>query len=75
MKRASLICCALLTAGAAYAPPAPQAVPDREPTRLAAMTVSECHVYAYLRDTIVTRQQLKRMLNSCTTGDTRPRDV
>ena len=72
MRKASLTCGILLLSGAAYAPPA---VPDREPARLAAVTVSECHVYAYLRDTIVTRQQLRKTPNGCTTGETRRRDV
>ena len=75
MTRASLTCGILLFAGAAYAPPAPTTAPEREPARLAAVTVSECHVYAYLRDTIVTRQQLRKTSNSCTTGETRRRDV
>ena len=75
MRKASLTCGILLLSGAAYAPPAPPAAPDREPAKLAAVTVSECHVYAYLRDTIVTRQQLRKAPNGCTTGETRRRDV
>lgn len=73
MTRASLTCCALLVAGTAYAPPAPPA--EQEQARSAAVPVSECHVYAYLRDTFVTRQQQRKFPTGCTAGEARRRDV
>jgi hypothetical protein len=75
MRRASLACCGVLLATAAYAPPAPTAPARHEPVPVAAVTVSECLVYAYLRDTVVTRQRMRRTPNSCTTGEARKRDV
>lgn len=75
MTRASLTCCALLVAGTAYAPPAPPDDPEQEQARSTIVTVSECHVYAYLRDTFVTRQQQRRFAIGCTAGEARRRDV
>jgi hypothetical protein len=67
-----LTCCALLVVGSAQAPPAPQA---EQHAGSAAVTVSECHVYAYLRDTFVTRQQQRKFPIGCTAGEARRRDV
>lgn len=75
MKIAPLACWSLLLLAFAGAQSTPGAIPGAGPLAASMITVSECHVYAYLRDTVVTPQQKRRSATSCKTGEARPRNA
>jgi hypothetical protein len=75
MRKAPLVCWSLLLLAFAGAQPAPSAIAGVGPLTASMITVSECHVYAYLRDTVVTPQQKRRSATRCKVGEARPRNA
>lgn len=81
MTRASSICWALLAAFVACVflvqPGGRPAAADRHAAAatVAAITASECHVYSYQRDIIVTRPSSRRLAYRCSAVDARERDT
>lgn len=80
MTRASSICWALLAAfiaGVFLVQPGARPAADRHAAgaTVAAITASECHVYSYQRDTVVTRPSSRRLAYRCSAVDARERDT
>ena len=75
MRKAPLVCWSLLLLALAGAESAPGNGPAAGSQTASMITVSECHVYAYLRDTVVSPQQKRRTATRCKVGETRPRNA
>ncbi len=75
MRKAPLVCWSLLFLALAGVQSAPGQDTGAGSLTASMITVSECHVYAYLRDTVVSPQQKRRTATRCKVGETRPRNA
>lgn len=74
MTRASSICWALFAAVLAGAFLAQVRAAEDDARLLAVVTASECYVYSYQRDVLVTRLATRRLAYGCRAAETRARD-